>query len=116
VWTVRTVNHNHNLTKVLSVNNSAFDLLDTLRGLDVEVSVEGDDLDIDAPVGVMTPDLIELVRNAKPGLLTILDLSDTLPEIFGEVHSARRVLCSVCGHSNFSPRLDGRVWVCATCH
>ena len=40
------------------MNNSAFDLLDTLRRLGVEVSVEGDDLDIDAPVGVMTPDLI----------------------------------------------------------
>jgi len=65
------------------MNNSAFDLLDTLRRLGVEVSVEGDDLDIDAPVGVMTPDLIELVRNAKPELLAILDLSDTNPEIFG---------------------------------
>jgi hypothetical protein len=65
------------------MSSSAFGLLDALRRLDVKISVEGDDLGIDAPVGVMTPGLIELVRDAKPELLAILDLSDTNPEIFG---------------------------------
>ena len=40
-------------------------LLEELRGLGVQLSTDGTALNIDAPVGVVTPDLWEMIRAQK---------------------------------------------------
>lgn len=45
-------------------------LLEELRGLGVQLSTDGTSLNIDAPVGVMTPDLREMIRAQKQDLIT----------------------------------------------
>ncbi|PLS83443.1 MAG: hypothetical protein CYG60_21980 [Actinobacteria bacterium] len=51
---------------------SARDLLEDLRGLGVTVEVKDGFLDLDAPAGVITQDLIESLTEHKPHLLKLL--------------------------------------------
>ena len=64
------------------MNNSAFDLLDTLRRLGVEVIISGENLRL-RPASKIPDGLDCEIRRLKPELFAILDLSDTNPEIFG---------------------------------
>src|SRR5215212_11593258 len=52
---------------------SAKDLLRELRSSGVEVSARDGYIDLDAPRGVLTDELIEAVAKAKPRLLKLLD-------------------------------------------
>ena len=52
---------------------SAEDLLRELRTSGVEVSTRDGYLDLDAPLGVLTDELLEAVAQAKPSLLKLLD-------------------------------------------
>ncbi len=52
---------------------SARELLQDLRGLGVTVQAKDGLLDLDAPVGVLTEDLIESLTEQKPKLLKLLE-------------------------------------------
>lgn len=52
---------------------STRELLEDLRGLGVTVEVKDGLLDLDAPAGVMTQSLIELLTEQKPKLLKLLE-------------------------------------------
>ncbi len=52
---------------------SALELLEDLRGLGVTVETKNGFLDLDAPVGVITEDLLKSVTEHKPKLLKLLE-------------------------------------------
>ncbi len=52
---------------------SARELLEDLRGLGVTVEAKDGLLDLDAPAGVITQDLIESLTEQKPKLLKLLE-------------------------------------------
>lgn len=47
-------------------------LLTELNRLNVKISLAGDKLHVEAPAGVLTPDLKEAMRQYKPALMTLL--------------------------------------------
>ncbi|HOY65272.1 MAG TPA: amino acid adenylation domain-containing protein [Candidatus Ozemobacteraceae bacterium] len=51
-------------------------LLERLSALDVKLSLEGGNLDIDAPPGVLTGDLLETLRRSKPALVAHLSRTE----------------------------------------
>jgi len=67
-------------------------LLERLRHVGVEVAVEGDRLILDGPSDALRDDLIALVRQHKPELLTRLRRPVTIP---AEVRAS--ATCLVCG-------------------
>ena len=52
---------------------SARELLEDLRGLGVTVEVKDGFLDLDAPAGAITENLLESVKEHKPNLLRVLE-------------------------------------------
>ncbi|QDV71736.1 hypothetical protein Poly24_54760 [Rosistilla carotiformis] len=54
-------------------------LLDNLAELGAVLSIRGNDLDIDAPAGVLTDRDIEALRAAKPELLRLQRIAEGLP-------------------------------------
>ena len=56
---------------------NAADLIEHLTELDVVLAVNGNRLDIDAPTGVVTPDLMAAIKQHKP---TIIDMLAGPPE------------------------------------
>jgi len=51
-------------------------LLDKLRQLNVKVTLNGDKLRLDAPKGVLTPELKEAVSQQKPALIALLEAEE----------------------------------------
>lgn len=51
---------------------TAVELLAELRGLDVTITTDGADLDLDGPEDVLTDELLGLVAANKAGLLSVL--------------------------------------------
>lgn len=51
-------------------------LLDKLRQLNVKVTLNGDKLRLDAPKGVLTPELKEAVSQQKPALIALLEAQE----------------------------------------
>lgn len=52
-------------------------LLKELRVAGVKVSADGGYLELDAPAGMLTEDLEHRIREAKPGLLEVLEREDS---------------------------------------
>jgi len=72
---------------------TAIDLLAELKRLNIKVSVNGDKLLLNAPVGVITPELKEAVLKHKPELIAILSRQPVeevfWPGIKAKVYPAR---------------------------
>ena len=51
-------------------------LLDKLRQLNVKVTLNGDKLRLEAPKGVLTPEMKEAIRQYKPALIALLEAEE----------------------------------------
>ena len=51
-------------------------LLDKLERLNVKVTINGDKLRLEAPAGVLTPELKEAVSQQKPALIALLEAQE----------------------------------------
>jgi len=55
---------------------NTLDLLAELKRLNVKVTLNGDKLRLDAPKGVLTPELKEVVSQQKPALIALLEAEE----------------------------------------
>lgn len=80
-----------------------FNLLAKLKQLNVKVSLAGDRLRLEAPKGVLTPELKETLQQHKPALTALLsgqplEVEETLlPGVKSKVYRTRQV-CLEAGH------------------
>jgi len=51
-------------------------LLDKLERLNVKVTINGDKLRLEAPAGVLTPEMKEAIRQYKPALIALLEAQE----------------------------------------
>jgi hypothetical protein len=56
-------------------------LLDELERLNVKLTLNGDKLQLEAPAGVLTPDLREKIRQHKPELITLLKKAQRVKQL-----------------------------------
>ena len=75
-----------------------------LAGLALTVTVRDGNLELDYTEGALTTDLIVAIRANKAELVTHYRLGP------------RPTQCGWCGYKSFSPRFDGRAWICDACH
>jgi len=77
------------------------DLLAELKRLKVKVSLAGDRLRLDAPAGVLTPELKGAVQQHKPALMALLSCQPVevvfWPGVKSKVYRARQA-CLEAGH------------------
>ena len=55
---------------------NTLDLLAELKRLNVKVTINGDKLRLEAPAGVLTPEMKEAIRQQKPALIALLEAEE----------------------------------------
>lgn len=85
---------------------TAATLLDRLRCLGASVSLVGDKLRVEAPAGVLTPDLRRELIEHKAELVRLLRPAPDLPP----------PVCDRCGGTLFWQSVAYGPWTCARCH
>jgi hypothetical protein len=58
---------------------TSVELLQTLQGKGVSLAIQGDRLRVDAPVGVLTPEMREVIAAHKTSLMTLMSQRHTEP-------------------------------------
>ena len=94
----------------------AVGLLEFLEKADVRLVVRGVHLDLDAPPGVLTPELLQLIKSLKPDLVHELDLRSPCARcgsgmaVDVPIHDGRstRRDCAVCGRVKGFPEWSER--------
>jgi hypothetical protein len=72
-------------------------LLETLAKANIQLTVSGDKLGIDAPKGALTDDLREAIRQHKAELLALLCQAETSPASGEPAGEGKPALCPKCG-------------------
>lgn len=80
-------------------------ILDRLRSLGARVSLAGDKLHVEAPAGVLTPDLRQELIEHKAELVRLLQPAPDLPP----------PVCDRCGGAVFWQSVAYGPWTCARC-
>src|SRR5262245_23319987 len=113
---------------------TARELLFDLRCRDIHLQTDGQDLEVDAPKGVLTQELVETIASWKPELLSLLRPNESsvcngssteIPRSEDHLGSAARsepyqyqcrpgasYKCFVCGSEVFWKKIDSDHWVC----
>lgn len=86
------------------------DLQDYLAGKDITLTLDGDNLRIDAPAGVLTDELRQAIRDNKPALVALLNSQACA----APPRPIKR--CYTCGGKKWWRLRQGTVWVCERCH
>jgi len=81
-------------------------ILDRLRSLGARVSLAGDKLHVEAPAGVLTPDLRQELIEHKAELVRLLQPAPDLPP----------PVCDRCGGAVFWQSVAYGPWTCARCY